>query len=263
MISSKRFSLSVVVMASIALVAIASPVRSSIGARLSSIAQEEKEYIPASEYIQDGCYAIFDAIENVGEGVHDSSSIVWVDLIGGLQMQMSAASWTDNSYRCVEVNMGYVSRDAMPEYPQYPVFMTIEVVVQNCHGNSRNRNSLVFGGYSYKRMNMARSSSDGIWGMSYGKNGFFFSDQGTITAVFIDSSGSSERTIYINGGMAEETDAYKENFGNTAVQAISINPRGDYPFNGEVCCIRLYTRRLDEDEILHNASIDKVRFSLP
>ena len=247
----------------ICMAVLASPVRSSVSARRSSFLCYANEYISASEYVQDGLHTMFDAIENVGAGVHDSSALVWVDIIGGLEMEMSAAAWTDSSYSCAGVNSGHVYWKTKPEYPHYPNYMTIEVVFKNCYGNVFGRNSLAFGGREYQRMNIVRSTIGYVWAMSYQKDGFIFEDAGTISALFQDTSSASERIIFVNGTLAETTDAYKEDFGISGVQAVSVNPRGDYPFNGEICCIRLYTRRLDAEEVARNAEIDKVRFGLP
>lgn len=240
----------------------ASLIRSNIGGRSSSIGYAKKEYIPASQYIQDGLNVMFDAIENVSELTHDSSSLVWLDLVGGLRMDMSSSAWTDSSFVCSESNNGHVNWKTMPEYPGFPLYMTIEVVVRNCQDNHFSRNSLVFGGREYQRMNLVRSTIPNVWGMSYLKDGFFFGNSGTVSAVFSDSS-STDRTIYVNGSSSETTGSFKENFGISGIQGISINARSDYPFNGEVCCIRLYRRKLTEEEIAYNAAIDKKRFSLP
>jgi len=257
-----RLSISLMI-ACVALFAMGYVERAIVAARQASFWNHSNEYIPASEYVRDGLHTMFDAIENVGAGVHDSSSLLWVDLIGGLEMEMSAAAWTDSSYSCAGVNSGHVYWKTMPEYPYYPKYMTIEVVFKNCSGNVFGRNSLAFGGREYQRMNIVRSTIGNVWAMSYQKDGFIFEDAGTISALFQDTSSASERIIFVNGTLAETTDAYKEGFGISGVQAISVNPRGDYPFNGEICCIRLYTRRLDAEEVVRNAEIDKARFSLP
>lgn len=257
-----RLSISLMI-ACVALFAMGYVERAIVAARQASFWRHSNEYIPASEYVQDGLHTMFDAIENVGAGIHDSSALVWVDLIGGLEMEMSAAAWTDSSYSCAGVNSGHVYWKTMPEYPGYPNYMTIEVVFKNCTGNVLGRSSLAFGGREYQRMNIVRSTIGDVWAMSYQKGGFLFDDSGTIAAVFDDSALTSDRTMFVNGFHAESTDVFKGDFGMSGIQGISINPRGDYPFNGEVCCIRLYSRKLSEEELSRNAAIDKARFSLP
>ena len=66
----------------------ASPTRSAIGGRSSILTNSEPDEYTAKDYIQEGLVALWDGIENVGWGIHDSDSDVWVDLIGGSIMKL-------------------------------------------------------------------------------------------------------------------------------------------------------------------------------
>ena len=58
------------------------PIKSNIGGRTILCQETSKEYVPASAYVQEGLIAMWDAIENVDWGIHDSSATTWKDLIG-------------------------------------------------------------------------------------------------------------------------------------------------------------------------------------
>jgi hypothetical protein len=69
--------------------------------------------------------------------------------------------------------------------------------------------------------------------------------------------------MYSNGAVGTPS-TYKGTFGVTGISGVcAINPRADYPFVGEVCALRLYSRALTADEIAHNYAVDKERFNLP
>jgi len=74
-------------------------VKSNIGLRNILCQDIPQEYVPASTYVQDGLIAMWDAIENVGWGMHDSNATIWKDLIGS------------NDLLCPSKSNGYFSRD--------------------------------------------------------------------------------------------------------------------------------------------------------
>lgn len=57
-----------------------SPIKSNIGAKNVEYTDEETESYSAASYIQDGLIAMWDAIENIGFGLHDDNATTWVDL---------------------------------------------------------------------------------------------------------------------------------------------------------------------------------------
>ena len=44
-------------------------------------------------YVTDGLVACWDAIDNVGTGIHDGAATTWVDLVGGQAFQLTGTSW--------------------------------------------------------------------------------------------------------------------------------------------------------------------------
>lgn len=76
---------------------IAEPIRSNLGAKNIIYSTHEDMEYSASDYIKDGLIFIVDGIENVGIGVHDNSSTVWVDLVSGEEFAIGTRTFDDNS----------------------------------------------------------------------------------------------------------------------------------------------------------------------
>lgn len=58
------------------------------------------EATTAKDYIQNGLVAMWDGIENVGWGQHDSNATVWKDLVGESDGTLSNdVSWATRRYR--------------------------------------------------------------------------------------------------------------------------------------------------------------------
>ena len=124
---------------------LAKPIRSNIGGR--KYPNAEPSIPSASLYVQDGLVAIWDGIENVGEGVHDSSAPTWVDLVAGIELSSDAQLSWGNDYLYVNSQCLTRSTEALA-YLQQSFFnmpkegigagYTIEVVVNIASTGSRN-----------------------------------------------------------------------------------------------------------------------------
>lgn len=77
-------------------IAIASPIKSMLGADGAEITTED--WTPtAADYILDGLVFFWDSIENVGFGERDPDATVWTDLINGVELSLcQQASFTDD-----------------------------------------------------------------------------------------------------------------------------------------------------------------------
>lgn len=77
----------------VGVVAYAAPIKSMLGADGTEINAAETEYT-ASDYIQDGLIAIWDAKENSGFGLFDSTTRVWKNLVGDADLSIpTSATW--------------------------------------------------------------------------------------------------------------------------------------------------------------------------
>ena len=74
------------------------PVKSMLGSDGCEIAGESVDY--PTDYITDGIVSLWDGIDNVGFGVHDEDSRIWVDCIEGNEIELTStrASFDDNSF---------------------------------------------------------------------------------------------------------------------------------------------------------------------
>ena len=54
-------------------------------------------------YVTDGLIAMWDGIDNVGQGIHDPNAAIWKDLVGGLTYVLPAGAVFDSN-RCVFAN---------------------------------------------------------------------------------------------------------------------------------------------------------------
>ena len=81
----------------------ASPVSSIIGGKSISFSNADStSSYTAADYVQDGLVCMWDAIENVGWGVHDDTATHWTELISGTEDAIVGSigtryEWSDNA----------------------------------------------------------------------------------------------------------------------------------------------------------------------
>ena len=63
-------------------IAVSAPTKSMIGAKATVTTSNAEMKYTARDYVQEGLVAIWDGIENIGYGLHDSNATVWIDLSG-------------------------------------------------------------------------------------------------------------------------------------------------------------------------------------
>lgn len=212
-------------------------------------------------YIRDGLIAIWDgeynSLSEDGEWIHDDNAIVWRDLTGNhdLSLVENAYVWTGNSLRIPSGN----------------------AVVGEGNGAIRCKTLEIVGTYG--------NTSTGTFMLDLGYNtlGLFAKYNQVLNA-------ESRRARYFISKSADKntlgtsTCVYGENDSDPALWAavfyrngVSYNPSGITAKTSETCghlclrsttgqweprCIRLYNRRLSEEEVVYNAAIDKERFGL-
>ena len=209
-----------------------------------------------ADYVQEGLIAMWDGIENVGVGTHDSDSVVWKDLVGDKDMLLyrnsaflsSCLSIDDVSYAC--------SQDPITSIG------TIEVCLSRTDGNNDvcllsldsagGRQMRNFISWYGNKIGFSETDSRTYVAMSCPKN------WDVTTFTFVPVSGA----VYSNGILKQnvsETFYY-----TTAVNygGVSLNPGGidRQRICGNWYCIRVYDRVLSDDEIAFNTAIDYERF---
>lgn len=247
-------------------------ISSNIGGKqnLLSINNEKKEYT-AKNYIQDGLIAMFDGIENAGWGIHDKEATTWIELIHGYNAISSGASGTFSitndsyvfhvDYRMTGSGVLIASLgDSAAEVRQ------IEVVFSKtgdraasalCLNGVGNRNFMcgnidgnVYAVVGFSQYGDSGLSNEEIHSYSTSLSGGWpvimmcYADS-IVLDISKTATSISNLPQYSTGDMFIGYSGF--NMGST----VTVNS------------IRLYRRQLSYREILHNYTIDKIRFNLP
>lgn len=214
----------------------------------SSQGDEEFDYYPRSTYVEDGLIFHLDGI-NKG-----SVEGKWTDLANGIEFTPYNSPILEDN--CYDLSSGHFEGDAGTLFNSTENIYTVEV----CFESSKN-SFYIFGGGN-------RGSS----------HPFFFSSNKTIcwgqdlkTYIYPDDfngaytmSFNEDRAIG-NGTLLESSGSdYWDARDNTIIMiAFAANGGAkDNPFEGKLYSIRVYNRRLTEEEQRHNQAIDNERFNL-
>lgn len=288
----KKIAIAFAVATVAAAVAVCSPVRSMLGADGSATGGYEMP--TAADYVQSGLVVQWDAIENVGYGVHDSTSTVWVDLCGNapnVVLRTSSQSWTDNS---IEVGKDYyclrtvsISDDLFLtlQSAMKRADITVEMVFADSESNP---SSQVYSGNT--PLGLLRSdypsrlfyvSRGGIclnpFNSGYGyyineipvddtaRNYYAFTLNGIVDEYHIASGiwcndYASVRTLPTNNSNLYVWESLVETLYKD--KAIIVFP-GRNAISMSVNAIRIYSRALSPAEIRYNYLVDRERFNLP
>lgn len=251
-------------------------VRSNVGSRFVSINRNEEVAYTASDYVQEGLIAMWDGIENVGYGLHDSSSPIWVDLIGDNDLTLHETTlWEDKcSYQPNNQTLTAYRENSSLDWN------FAEIVCDWSLMAGTSTTAMFFSG--------GKSVSDdcpnvfGNWLEWYnsGRTKYFVKFIPTGRAVshaeiesLVGDLDALKGTISIDkvNSMiwrnAEQLEMISNSIGylyNTAnIIFIGSNQmNGERGFRGKFYNVRIYNRVLSQDEIKHNYLIDKGRFGL-
>ena len=213
----------------------------------------------SSSYVQSGLIAQWDGIDNAGTGTHDPNATVWKDLVGNLDMTLTAkGSWTfdGNALQVAGGGAGAQGASATPAYK------TIEVVYRMTDAGGRilfnsgiNTRFVVFDGDGTRLYFDGSTDTKRI-------NCSHDADKVRFAAATYD--GSTVSNLYFNGEV--QTGVAHRNTWGTGDKKVAVGDRTlgqNYPWTGEVFAIRLYDRALTAAEIAENCAIDKARFLPP
>lgn len=210
------------------------------------------------DYIQDGLMAMWDGINNTGQG-HDPEATVWKDLVGECNAQTEPNLVFDNYM--YEDGLGSQKTLTSPEYINFSTLS--ELTIESCISDFVNFTNwhMVFGsntdycslGYEQLSGNLATWK---IRGNSSGQRPSVTGRNGTIVAIYKDENASLWRNAIIGTTKPGKSSWDSHMF---LTWANSWNSRRG---TKNVHCIRLYSRALTPAEIAHNYDIDKIRFGL-
>ena len=206
----------------------------------------------SASYKQEGLINQWDAIDNAGVGLHSSTTNVWKDLKGSLDLTLTAnGSWGDNWLN--------VSGSSAAATKAASAYKTIEIVFRSTSGR------IVFCSGIRSRWLLCDISGsnlqfyfDGDKSTRYyqvyndaTQDRFFsavYDDANTVTNIYDSGvsvdSGSKQNTWNL-GGQVRLGDRYAN---------------ASYPWYGRIYAIRLYDHALSPEELLRHRVIDGVRF---
>ena len=225
-----------------------------------------------ARYIQDWLVAHWDGVENAGRGVHDPSATVWKDLVAGYEFNLNnVVVDADRMTFSGTISDGLVnSYGVLSASDTESTFVaakngTMEVVFRSSSGAA----SQVF-----LQAPATSGIAFGIWNTSLMLN-FSSSVSSVNKAAFTFTSGTATNSVSVRydacapvsalaNGLALDASSDKSYWsypnGETQTFIGARASRKNNPFAGSIYCIRLYNRRLTDDEIAANQSVDRKRF---
>ena len=235
--------------------------KSAIAAQHIKSIEEIQENATAADYVQDGLIVLFDGIENVAWGIHDSTTNRWIDLVGGnIALVQSQSIWDENSlvsdgtYR-----IAYVS----PMIEATKNFVSVEM----CFKSDKEDMQFAYCDFGRRNIIGCYGTTIGV-GLRQSKLLPFSSKDRllTIAAIYTGSS-VGDNTVdiaYYNGNKLTG-----QGIGNwsTPLSSRTICIGSAYNattlcFSGHIYALKFYNRTLTHDEVKHNHKIDKIRFGL-
>ena len=215
----------------------------------------------AKDYVQDGLIAMWDGVENAGWGVHDPNATVWRGLIGSDDLIMRNCRFEQDSL----VSDSYIGVCAYSSITRNFGDMSLEVAFRDdikranhdllSFDTNPGTGIVVFGGQN-------ESSTLDWWVLG---------DDTNVAANTLGNTNPTSSSITLASGLFRFyrigleisllTASYNDITGFLSLFGLR-NSDGRYCMIGSIYCVRLYSRALTTDEIVHNYAIDKARFNL-
>ena len=233
----------------------------------------------AVDYIQDGLVALWDGIENEDWGIHNPNATVWKDLSGNdfdavsRLSNWAGYSWGDDCW----ISDAAVSNNSRG--------FNVPVNVALALADKYNDNCCEF----VLRRTKIDNSQQSFWGMAGEIQKFEFASYGRLRLYYEGSTLRDQYTpfngiaslpdgrrhtlsiqsdaihlsVIVDGQITNTFAPLNEaNIPKPGSPCIGNSGRRDMPFRGEICCIRIYNRALENNEIARNRKIDKARFGI-
>ena len=219
------------------------------------------EAYTSASYVQGGLIAQWDGIDNAGTGTHDPNATVWKDLVGDLDMTLTAKGrWN------ILGNALYVSGMGAQGPSAAPAYKTIEIVFKMKRDGGR----IMFASGLQSRIvavDPASGSPKAIYfngkGSSGGNDKYFSWPLDTEALCTATATYTSDNVadVYCDGAVRNDgNNANNWGVGDAKVAVGGRLLNETYPWFGEIYAIRLYDTVLTAEEIAANAAIDRARF---
>ena len=213
-------------------------------------------------YIKNGLVAHWDGVENAGRGVHDPSATVWKDLIEGREFTLYNVTVEDNGmvFAGAQTSYGELSAADTDATFEKASDGTLEIVYASRSDN---------GSQIFLQSSEASGHAASIWqssrflaacGSANNSPYFNFTSGKATNIVSVLYTSAKPGTARVNGNRLTSAglDCW---VGATDVTTIGTRTsKSNNPFNGAIYSIRVYNRRLTDEEIDANHAIDRKRF---
>ena len=215
-----------------------------------------------ASYIRNGLVAHWDGVENAGRGVHDPSATVWKDLVAGREFTLYNVTVEDN---------GMVFAGAQTSYGELGAVDTAATFENASDGTLE----IVYASRSTSGSQIILQSSEAsghaasIWqssrflaacGLANNSPYFNFTSGKATNIVSVLYTSAKPGRARVNGNYLTSA-GYDCWAGATDVTTIGTRTsKSNNPFNGAIYSIRVYNRRLTDEEIDANHAIDRKRF---
>ena len=239
---------------------LASPVAFGIGLFLVCAHVDAAD---TSCYIQDGLVAHWDGIENAGAGVaHDPAATTWKDLVGGREFTLTAGVTVNDDRLTFPGNAS--SYGNLSEADTAATFGlatngTVEIVYASSSASTAHQ------------ILLQSSAASGIAFSIYNKTSLIVCNVSAPTVTFtsgiatncvsIRYAAAKSQSAFINGASAKMAGNNSWSGANTETflgkRATTSTPT---PFFGSIYAVRVYNRRLTNEEIAANHLVDALRF---
>lgn len=224
----------------------------------------------ARSYVQNGLIAQWDGIENAGWGVHDPNAAKPVELVSGIETDLTGTMPAGDRYFTFGSGYLHFNSEAIRNAVNAGG-LTVEIVVKET-GSLQGNGGFVAFGNSSRGFWVYQSDTIFITAYSYhaaisGEYTDFGVKARTVTTLsYLLSSSTADSTFGING-------AYP--YGNTQINRHTTDMADTDCYLGtlagnwlnrkakaHVFSIRVYTRKLSKAEVAANGEIDRVRFGI-
>ena len=228
-----------------------------LGARTGAWAKSGGGVPTARDYVQDGLWLQFDAIENNGFGRHDYDLTYWKDNISGIVLNQVNRKFrfTGNAFEWTSVDrlVSVKSEDARINFTS--TVQTLEVVTTKADPVFTIQGINGFNGWVSSRIG---ANSDGAVPLKANDPG------GGLTYLAMTADGEQMR-IYINGVNVATGGVIKNSYAKLTDPKLVFNGYVNTSgvSSGKVCAIRHSTSCFTPEQIAANYAIDKARFNLP
>ena len=228
-----------------------------VGARTGAWAKAGGGVPTARDYVQDGLWLQFDAIENNGFGSYDYDLTYWKDNISGIVLNQVNGKFrfTGNAFEWTSLDRlrSVKSEDARINFTS--TVQTLEVVTTKANPVFTLQGINGFDDWVSSRIG---ANSDGAVQLEVNAPG----DGLTYLAMTADGE---QMRIYINGVNVATGGVLKNSYSKLTNPELIFNGNvfSSGVSSGKVCAIRHSTSCFTPDQVAANYAIDKVRYNLP